>query len=119
MGFLTDSLRMAFSLIVTADRDVMNAVWTSLSISAGSIVLASLAGIPCGMQVGIGRFPGKRVAIIALNSLTAVPTVVVGLVLYGLLSREGPLGSLGLLFTRTAILLGQATLAAQLSPTTR
>jgi tungstate transport system permease protein len=112
MGFLADSVRAAFSLIVTADRDVLSAVWTSASIAAGSIVLASLAGIPCGMQVGIGRFPGKRVAIIVLNSLTAVPTVVVGLVLYGLLSREGPLGSLGLLFTRTAILIGQACLAA-------
>lgn len=112
MGFLPDSFRTACSMIASGDRDVYTAVWTSLRIAVGSVLLASLVGIPAGLRMGLGDFPGKRLAVIVLNSLMAVPTVALGLVLYGLLSRAGPLGGLGLLFTPTAILIGQSCLAA-------
>lgn len=114
MGFLTDSLREALSLIVSADADVLSAVWTSVRVAAWSTLAASLVGIPVGIEIGILRFPGRRAAIVLVNSLTAMPTVVLGLVLYGFLSRQGPLGSLGLLFTPGAILVGQSCLAAPL-----
>ncbi len=112
MGFLFDTARSAASLILSLDPDVCRAVWTSVRVSAGAIVVASLLGIPLGLAVGLGEFPFKRAAVTVLNSLVAVPTVLVGLLVYGFLSRRGPLGSLGLLFTPGAIVLGGSLLAA-------
>jgi tungstate transport system permease protein len=71
-----------------------------------------LIGIPVGLWLGINRFRGRRLIITLLNTLMALPTVVVGLVLFGLFSRQGPLGSLGLLFTPWAMIAGQTVLAA-------
>ncbi len=76
-----------------------------------AIVLAALLGIPIGLWLGIGRFRGQRILITLLNTLMALPTVVVGLLLFGLLSRQGPLGSWGLLFTPLAMIMGQMVLA--------
>jgi tungstate transport system permease protein len=104
---LTTSIFLIFQL----DRDIFDAVWTSISVAAWSIAIAAILGIPIGMFVGIREFPLKRFVITMLNTLMAVPTVVVGLVVYGFITRQGPLGAWGLLFTRGAIVLGESILA--------
>jgi tungstate transport system permease protein len=111
VSFLTDSFRMAISLIFSGDRDVLSAVAISLSVALWSILFASVLGVPLGVAISVGNFPLKNVVRLVLNSLMAMPTVVIGLVVYGLLSRQGPLGSMGLLFTPQAIIIGQTILA--------
>jgi tungstate transport system permease protein len=98
-------------LILSGDRDVMSAVETSLSVAIWSVLFASIIGIPIGIAVALGRFPMKRAVRVFLNSLMAMPTVVIGLLAYGVLSRQGPLGFMGLLFTPRAIIIGQSILA--------
>lgn len=112
MGYLIDSFAAAIGLIFSFDREVQFAVWTSLYTSSCSIAFAALVGIPSGLMLGTNRFRGRRLIITLLNTLMALPTVVVGLVLFGLFSRQGPLGSLGLLFTPWAMIAGQTVLAA-------
>jgi tungstate transport system permease protein len=112
LSYLLDSLIKALELIFSFDREVRMAVWTSLYTSGCATVLSGLAGIPIGLWLGISRFRGRRLAITLLNTLMALPTVVVGLVLFGLFSRQGPLGPLGLLFTPLAMIAGQTVLAA-------
>ena len=111
VGFLLESLHTALLLIVHFDREVFQAVATSLTVSGEAIVFATVLGVPAGLLIAVGRFPGRRACITLLNTLMALPTVVVGLLLYGLLTREGPLGALDLVFTPTAIVLGQIVLA--------
>ena len=112
MDFLTESLRAALDLILALDQEVVGAVWTSLYTSTAAIVLAAAVGIPTGTLIGVGRFTGRRAVLTLLNTLMALPTVVVGLVIYGFLSRQGPLGALGLLFTPVAMIIGQTVLSA-------
>ena len=112
MDFLTESLRAALALILTLDAEVVGAVWTSLYTSVAGILLAAAVGIPVGTLIGVGRFTGRRAVLTLLNTLMALPTVVVGLVIYGFLSRQGPLGALGLLFTPVAMIIGQTVLSA-------
>jgi len=111
MDFLVESLRAAMAMIVALDPEVVHAVWTSLSTSAIAVVLAAGLGIPAGAFLGLGRFPGRQAALTVLNTLMALPTVVVGLVVYGMLSRQGPLGGWGLLFTPAAMIIGQTVLS--------
>ncbi|WP_020676725.1 ABC transporter permease [Geopsychrobacter electrodiphilus] len=111
MGYLADSFITAVGLIFSFDREVQLTVWTSLYTSSCSILFAALVGIPAGLWLGIDRFRGRRLIITLLNTLMALPTVVVGLVLFGVFSRQGPLGSLGLLFTPWAMIAGQTVLA--------
>lgn len=112
MSYLRDSLAAAFAMILQLDPEVLSAVWVSLYTSLAAILLAALIGIPAGALIGLGRFPGRRLSMTLLNTLMALPTVVVGLVLFGLFSRQGPLGPLGLLFTPWAMIAGQVVLAA-------
>jgi tungstate transport system permease protein len=112
VDFLFESLRAALQLILSLDPEVVGAVWTSLYTSMAGILLAALVGIPAGTLIGVGRFTGRRAVLTLLNTLMALPTVVVGLVIYGFLSRQGPLGPLGLLFTPVAMIIGQTVLAA-------
>jgi len=74
-------------------------------------VIAALLGVPTGLWLGLNRFRGRQILLALLNTLMALPTVVVGLLLFGLLSRQGPLGPLGLLFTPLAMIVGQTVLA--------
>ena len=111
MGYLGDSLLTALELIVSVDSEVRKAVWTSLYTSSCSIVVAAALGVPIGLWLGLNKFRGRGIAIAALNTLMALPTVVVGLLLFGLFSRQGPLGPLGLLFTPWAMIAGQTVLA--------
>lgn len=111
MNFILESLRTAISLILDFDKEVYQAVWTSLYVSVASTIMASAIGVPSGLLLSAGKFPFKRMAIVLLNTLMALPTVVVGLVVYGIISRQGPLGELGLLFSPAAIVIGQSILA--------
>lgn len=111
MDFLLDSLIQALQLIFSYDPEVYMTIWTSLYVSSIAIILGSLLGIPAGLVIGTCQFPGKRIVITLLNTLMALPTVVVGLVCYGFFSRMGPLGSWGLLFTPWAMVIGQVILA--------
>jgi len=111
VGFIAESLRMAIALILAGNKEVISAVVTSLDVAIWSVLFASIVGIPVGIGVALGEFPMKSVVRVLLNSFMAMPTVVIGLVVYGFLSRQGPLGSLGLLFTPRAIIIGQAILA--------
>lgn len=115
MDFLFSSFVAALAMIGDFSPDVADAVRTSLSVAAGATVFASLVGVPLGLFVGLVDFPLKPAVVTVLNTLMAVPTVVVGLVVYGFLSRQGPLGALGLLFTPSAIVIGGVLLTAPIS----
>lgn len=112
MEFFLESLAAAAALVANGDPELLHAVWTSVYVSVWSIVFASILGIPAGLAVGLSEFPLKRGVITALNSLMAVPTVLIGLLVYGFISRQGPFGRWELLFTPTGIILGDALLAA-------
>ncbi len=101
----------AIQLIVDLDPDVVSAVRTSLLTSGTAILLTAVVGVPLGGFVALRSFPGKRSVVTLLNTLMAMPTVVIGLVVFGLVSRQGPMGSLGLLFTPTAMIIGQIVLS--------
>ncbi len=110
MQFFVDSLRSALLLIREMDPELVNVVWVSLKVSLSSTAIASLFGAPLGFAVAMGRFPGRRGVITVLNTLLAVPTVVVGLFVYTFISRKGVLGELELLYTQKAIIIGQTLL---------
>ena len=110
MNDLGASLGLALRLITGGDPSLWQVVILSLEVSLAAAALACLAGLPLGALVAVERFPGRRAAIVILNALLALPSVVVGLVVYLLLSRVGPLGSLGILFTPTAIVVAQSIL---------
>ncbi len=112
MDFLLSSFASALRLLRALSPDVVQAVRTSLAVSAGATVFAAIFGVPLGLLVGLTEFPLKRLVVTVLNTLMALPTVVVGLLVYGFLSRQGPLGVLGLLFTPTAMVIGGTILAA-------
>lgn len=111
MNSFGEIFRTAIALIFSRDRDVYEAVWTSISVASWSTIYAALLGIPIGLLIGLGKFPLKRIVITLLNTLMAIPTVVIGLIIYGFISRQGPLGDLDLLFTTKAIIIGQTVLA--------
>lgn len=106
MRFILNVLLDAGRLIFEFDPEVYFIVWTSIKVSIGAIVLATIVGAPLGLFIALKKFWGKSALLMCLNTLMAVPTVVVGLFFYFLLSRLGPLGDFGLLFTPTAIVLG-------------
>ncbi|MEZ4598567.1 MAG: ABC transporter permease [Syntrophotaleaceae bacterium] len=112
MDFLLESLLTAIEQIFALNPDVYNAAWTSIYTSSTAIILAAILGIPAGMLIGIGRYPGRRATVVILNTMMALPTVAVGLVIFGFLSRRGPLGFMGMLFTPYAMIIGQTILAA-------
>lgn len=111
MGYLSESLAAAIHLLTSGDPEVLAIVATSLKISGSATLLASLLGVPLGVLVAVGRFRGRGFVLLLLNTLMAMPTVVVGLFMYGLISRQGPLGTWGLLFTPLGVVLGECVLA--------
>lgn len=100
----------ALGLLISLDPDLLAIVRLSLSVSFSAVGLAALLGLPLGAAIAVWRFPGQPVVCIVLNALMGLPPVVVGLVVYLLLSRAGPLGSLGLLFTPSAMVMAQCLL---------
>ena len=95
---------------ILADTRLWDIVWLSLQVSLTAVAAASLLGLPLGAAIAVGRFPGRQGLIVLLNALMGLPPVVVGLMVYLLLSRAGPLGELGLLFTPGAMVLAQTVL---------
>ena len=110
MNDLSSSFGVAFHLIGDGNPELWRIVSLSLQVSFASAALACLVGFPIGALVGVRPFPGRRVVIVVLNALLGLPSVVVGLVVYLMLSRAGPLGPLGILFTPTAIIVAQTLL---------
>jgi len=107
---LAQALRGALDLIASGDRALVEIVGLSLEVSLSAVVFATLLGLPLGAGIAIGRFPGRRAVVILLNALMGLPPVVVGLFVYLMLSRAGPLGALGLLFTPPAMVIAQSIL---------
>src|SRR5215831_9533478 len=107
-----DSVRQAAHLVVFADPQLLHIVGLSLSVSGIACVVATTLGMMLGGIVAVWRFPGRAAVLAVLNTLLALPSVVVGLIVYLLLSRAGPLGSWGILFTPTAMVIAQTILIA-------
>lgn len=112
MNDFARSLATALSLIASLDRELLGIVGLSLRVSLTASVIALIVGAPTGAWLAINPFRGRQVVIVLTNALLGLPPVVVGLALYLLLSRSGPLGSAGLLFTPTAMVIAQTLLAA-------
>src|SRR5205809_4221804 len=110
MNDISSSFGIAFHLIGGGDSELWRVVALSLEVSISSALLACVFGFPIGALVGVRPFPGRRAVIVVLNALLGLPSVVVGLVVYLLLSRAGPLGQLGILFTPKAIVIAQTAL---------
>ena len=107
---LLDAFSGALGLIASGDRALLQIVLLSLGVSLAAVVLATLIGLPLGAAVAVARFPGRQAVLVVMNALMGLPPVVVGLVVYLLLSRAGPLGPLGLLFTPPAMVIAQTLL---------
>ena len=102
----------ALQLVLSADPALMQIVWLSLAVSLTAVLCAAVIGLPLGALIALTRFPGREASIVVLNALMGLPPVVVGLLVYLLLSRSGPLGSWGLLFTPRAMVIAQTILVA-------
>ena len=110
MDLLFDSFISAILLIASLDPEVFSIVWVSLKVSSISTLFASLMGAPLGFLIAYGSFKGKRILIVCLNTMLALPTVVIGLFVYSFISRRSILGCLDLLYTQKAIIIGQVIL---------
>ncbi len=110
MGYFSESFSAALDLIFQFDQEVWLIVWTSLKISLIAAMLAALIAIPTGITIALNEFRGKQFLQQILNTLMAMPTVVIGLLLYGLFTRQGPMGDLGLLYTPAAVVIAECIL---------
>jgi tungstate transport system permease protein len=111
---MIDSLWLALALVARADSELLRVVSLSLRVSGSACLLGALLGLGLGLWLAAARFRGQGALVWALNTLLALPSVVVGLIVYLMLSRAGPLGSLGILFTPTAMVIAQAILVVPL-----
>jgi tungstate transport system permease protein len=107
---LGDAVGQALHLVGGADPRLFDIVLLSLRVSLAAVAIGGAIGFPLGATIAVTRFPGWHTLVVVLNALMGLPPVVVGLLVYLLLSRAGPLGSLGLLFTPTAMIIAQAIL---------
>lgn len=110
MDALAEAARGALGLIVSSDPTLVGIVVLSLMVSLSAVVFATLLGLPLGAAIAVWRFPGRRAVVVLLNALMGLPPVVVGLFVYLMLSRAGPLGGLGILFTPPAMVIAQSIL---------
>jgi len=111
---MIESLVLAWALVAHADAELLRVVGLSLRVSGSACGLGAMVGLALGGWLAVARFPGHAAVVWALNTLLALPSVVVGLLVYLLLSRAGPLGSLGILFTPTAMVIAQTILVIPL-----
>ena len=107
MADIIAALSHAFWLLVSFDAQLMEIVWRSLQVTVTAVEIASLIGLPFGAWIAVRRFRFRRYVIAIINAFMGLPPVVVGLVVYTLLSRSGPFGVLNLLFTPTAMVIAQ------------
>lgn len=110
MQNFAEEFRAALGLILTGDSDLWEIVLLSLKVSLLAVLIASAIGMPLGAVLAVSRFRGRRAIIVLINALMGLPPVVVGLVVYLSLSRSGPFGVLGLLYTPTAMIIAQVLL---------
>ena len=110
MSSLSGAMVEAWRLVASLDPRLGDIVGLSLRVSLTAVAIASAVGLPLGALIAVSRFPARRTTIVLLNALMGLPPVVVGLLVYLLLSRAGPLGALGLLFTPSAMVIAQAIL---------
>src|SRR5215467_2593181 len=110
MNDISHAAMQALQLVGGADPKLLDIVLLSLRVSITAVIIASLIGLPVGAAIAVTRFPGHHAVVVVLNALMGLPPVVVGLVVYLLLSRAGPLGPMGLLFTPPAMVIAQAIL---------
>ena len=111
MYSIIEAFSKAFSLILNLDRELLNIICLSLKVSGIALLIAAITGLPIGALVGLKRFPLRGITISLLNTFMGLPPVVVGLFLYLILSRSGPLGFMGLLYTPSAMVIAQTILA--------
>jgi tungstate transport system permease protein len=111
MDFLGEGFRRAWDLLIRGDPEVYGIALLTLRVAVVATIIACATGLPLGYFLATRRFWGRRAAITVVNTALAFPTVVVGLLLYGMLSRRGPLGGLGWLYTWQAIVVGDVLLA--------
>ncbi len=111
MSSLVQGFFQAVSLILHVDRVLFGIILLSLKVSGLALLLSTMLGLPLGSVLGLKRFPGRDLAISTVNTLMGLPPVVVGLFIYLLLSRRGPLGFLGLLYSPSAMIIAQTILA--------
>jgi tungstate transport system permease protein len=111
VDYILDGLMAALEMIITLDRQMLSIAWLSVKVSFISTVLATLLGVPLGCHIALRDFWGKKAVITTLNTLMALPTVVIGLLVYSFISRRGPLGDMGILYTQWAMVIGQTILA--------
>ena len=110
MNNLTTSFSTAIELILSGDSGLMEIVLTSIEVSFTAVMVAAIIAIPIGTIIAMKSFPGRGLVVVILNSLMGLPPVVLGLLVYLLLSRAGPLGEMGLLFTVKAMIIAQTLL---------
>ncbi|TMH19197.1 MAG: ABC transporter permease [Betaproteobacteria bacterium] len=107
---MSEALSAALALLVGLDSRLVEIVLLSLRVSLSAVAIAALLGLPLGAAIAVSRFPGRQAVIVVLNALMGLPPVVVGLLVYLLLSRAGPLGAFGILFTPAAMVFAQSIL---------
>ena len=110
MEFYGHAISQAFGLIITGDSALAEVFWLSVKVSLTAVIIACVIGLPLGAFLAIQRFPGRGAVISIITTLMGMPPVVVGLIVYLHLSRSGPLGWLGLLYTPTAMIIAQVIL---------
>jgi tungstate transport system permease protein len=108
---LLDATQQAFTLLLGGDPTLWGIIWVSLRVSTLALIFATPPAIALGFLLATFNFPGRRIFIVLLQTMLALPTVVVGLIMYLLLTRQGPLGEWHWLFTQQAMVFGQAALA--------
>jgi tungstate transport system permease protein len=114
MDAFSTAFEQAWVMVARGDAKLVDIVLLSLAVSVSAVALATIAALPLGSAIAVTDFRGRQAAIVTLNALLGLPAVVVGLAVYLLLSRAGPLGPLGLLFTPPAMVIAQAVLVAPL-----
>ena len=110
MQSIGDALQLALHLVLSGDADLVEIVLLSVQVSITASVVALIIGLPIGALVAVARFRGRGAVLVVMNALMGLPPVVVGLLVYLHLSRSGPLGFLGLLYTPTAMIIAQTIL---------
>lgn len=111
MDYILEGVLQAVALLVNGNAETLSAVAATLKVSSASMAASLVFGLPLGFWLGYHSFPGKRAVRTVVDTLLSLPTVLVGLIVYALISQRGPLGEMGLLFTLPGIAVGQAILA--------
>jgi tungstate transport system permease protein len=111
MGYILQGIVQAFKLLFSGDPETFSAVAATVKASSFSMTASLVLGVPMGYAIGHCHFPGRRQVRLVVDTLLALPTVFIGLMVYAFISRQGPLGEMGLLFTLPGIAIGQTILA--------